>query len=110
VTIQKIAVLLESHWPGLQVTEVDMAALSEAFKRYSVTYDEAVDAIFAIANDGERYQPRAPQILSKVRDIRRECARERSFDRALERGNETRMPTDELKAQVKDLLKKIKSV
>ncbi len=105
--IQRIAVLLESHWPGLQVTEVDMAALNEAFKRNSVTYEEAVDAIFEIVKDGDRFQPRAPQILLKVKDLRRERARESSFMRTLERGQEEAMSPDALKKEVSAILKRI---
>lgn len=105
--IQRIAVLLESHWPGLQVTEVDMAALDEAFRRNSVTYDEAVDAVFALVNDGERYQPRAPQLLAKVRDMRRDSAREASFTRALERGTEETMSPEDIRREVSKVLKRI---
>lgn len=105
--IQRIAVLLESHWPGLQVTEVDMAALNEAFRRNSVTYDEAVDAIFEIVREGDRFQPRAPQILAKVRDLRRDRAREASFNRALERGSEEMMSPEDLKKEVSVILKRI---
>lgn len=87
--MERIAVLIESHWPGIQVTSVDQTVMAEAFRRKNVSFDEAVDAIYALAEDGERYQPRAPAILTKVAERRKALAREQRYAERLqiEQGN-----------------------
>lgn len=78
--MQKLAVLIESHWPGIPLTSVDQTVMAEAFRRKSVTFDEAVDAIYGLAEDGERFQPRAPAILSKVAEQRKAKSREERYE------------------------------
>lgn len=81
--MQRLAVLIESHWPGIPLTSVDQTVMAEAFRRKSVTFDEAVDAIYGLAEDGERFQPRAPAILKKVSEQRRAKAREERYESRL---------------------------
>jgi hypothetical protein len=82
--MQKLAVLIESHWPGIPLTSVDQTVMAEAFRRKGVTYDEAVDAIYGLAEDGERFQPRSPAILSKVAEQRKAKAREERYESRLQ--------------------------
>jgi hypothetical protein len=58
--------------------------MAEAFRRKSVSFDEAVDAIYGLAEDGERFQPRAPAILTKVDQQRKARAREERYERRLQ--------------------------
>lgn len=105
--MERIAVLLESHWPGIQMTKVDMAAMAEAFRRRDVTYEEAVDAIYGLVEDGERYQPRAPAIIQKVKQTRREKARDMADIRMLERGKEQMMDPCDIRKNAEEIITRL---
>ena len=68
---RKVAVLIESHWPRPEFTDVDIAVLAESLRRHRVTYQEAVDAVHQLVWAGERFQPRAPALTPMVRAARR---------------------------------------
>jgi len=86
------------------MTEVDQIAMQEAFRRNKIGYDEAVDAIYGLVNDGERYQPRSPAIVVKVKQMRRDRAREEGFSRALERGVVDEVSAEQAKTELKKIL------
>lgn len=91
------------------MTEVDQIAMSEAFRRNNIGYDEAVDAIYALVNDGEVYQPRSPAIVVKVKHMRREKAREAGFARALERGTVDSVSAEQAKVELQKIIDRIAS-
>lgn len=89
------------------MTEVDQIAMQEAFRRNRIGYEEVLDAIYALINDGERYQPRSPAIVVKVKQMRKDKAREEGFARALERGRVDAVSPEEAKVELQKIIDRI---
>lgn len=97
---KKIAVLIESHWPRPEFTDVDIAVMAESMRRMDVTVDEAVDAVQQLVCAGERFQPRAPQLAPVIRSQRAD--RRRHF-RQIEPPPDNVVSVDQYKKLIADL-------
>lgn len=97
---KRLAVLIESHWPRPEFTDVDVAVMAQAMRAHGVTYEEAVDAVNRVVWAGETFQPRAPQLMPLVRTARRLATPAR---------NEIDSPKDVVGAkQYRDLLARLR--
>lgn len=94
---KRIAVLIESHWPRPEFTDVDVAVMAQAFRARRVTYDEARAAVDSLVWAGEKFQPRTPQLFTIIRQARVTGSQERP--RIAESTTET-VPPSEVKKLV----------
>ena len=94
---KRIAVLIESHWPRPEFTDVDVAVMAQAFRSRRVTYDEAKSAVDSVVWAGEKFQPRAPQLFTIIRQARVTSAQERP---RLSGGSGGTVPPSEVKKLV----------
>lgn len=95
-----IAAEIRAHWPRPELTDADAVALGDALDRAFVSPADAIGAIDELLADGERYQPRAPQIIATAVERRERAAAWAPRDDLPQLPRFASMDDDELRASV----------